>query len=72
MKYKQISRALLIPLGVAVIASSPAPAFAQLEEIVVTARKREESLQNIPVSVLAISGQQIEEQGLYDLAALAP
>jgi len=71
MKYKQISRALL-SLGVAVIASSPAPAFAQLEEIVVTARKREESLQNIPVSVLAISGQQIEEQGLYDLAALAP
>ena len=43
-----------------------------LEEIVVTARKREESLQDVPISVMAISGDFIEQQGLVDFQALAP
>lgn len=51
----------------------PAQAGAQaLEEIVVTARKREESLQDVPISVHAISGDFIENQGLVDFQALAP
>jgi iron complex outermembrane receptor protein len=72
MKYNRISKAVLIPLGVAILATSSAPAFAQLEEIVVTARRRAESLQDVPISVQAISGEQIAEQGLIDLASLAP
>ena len=43
-----------------------------LEEIVVTARKREESLQDVPISVMAISGDVIEQQGILDFQALAP
>jgi len=46
------------------------PANAQelaLEEIVVTARKREESLQDIPVSVTVFTADQIDRAGFLDL-----
>src|SRR3954469_18680434 len=36
-------------------------AHAQVAEVVVTARKREENIQNIPVAVTAVSGKQIEQ-----------
>ena len=36
------------------------PAFAQLDEIVVTAQKREQNLQEVPISVSALTGQQFE------------
>ena len=45
------------------------------EEIVVTARKRDESLQDVPVAVTAFSGDLIERRGLAtmrDVAALTP
>ncbi len=45
---------------------------ADLEEIIVTARKREESLQDVPISIQAISGDQVAEQGIVDLQQLAP
>ena len=35
-----------------------------LEDIVVTARRREESLQGVPVAITAITGAQLEEKGL--------
>jgi len=46
-----------------------------IEEVVVTARKREESLQNVPVAVTALSPTQIEQSGvqtLIDVAKLVP
>jgi iron complex outermembrane receptor protein len=36
------------------------PAFAQLDEIVVTAQKREQNLQEVPISVSALTGEQFE------------
>ena len=36
------------------------PAFAQLDEIVVTAQKREQNLQEVPISVSALIGEQFE------------
>ncbi|MEZ5566310.1 MAG: TonB-dependent receptor [Gammaproteobacteria bacterium] len=50
-------------------------ANAQVEEVVVTTRKREENLQSVPISVTALSTQQIERQGitdLYDVSQLVP
>ena len=41
-----------------------------LQEIVVTARKRVENLQEVPVSVVAIGAEQIERRGLNNLADL--
>lgn len=46
-----------------------------IEEVVVTARKREESLQNVPVAVTALSPSQIEQSGIQsviDVAKLVP
>lgn len=46
-----------------------------LQEVVVTARKREERLQDVPVSVSAISGQTLEEKQITqakDIAAIVP
>ena len=37
---------------------------AELEEVVVTARKKTESLQDTPISVTALSGDRLEDMGL--------
>ena len=42
-----------------------------LEEIVVTARKREETLQSIPIAVTAFSGNGLELRGYSDISAIA-
>ena len=39
-----------------------------LEEVVVTARKREENLQDVSMSITAISSQEIEKLGLSNIA----
>jgi len=52
------------------------PSYAvELEEIVVTARKKEESQQVVPVAVTALSGQAIKQeavQNVLDLASSTP
>lgn len=40
---------------------------ASLEEITVTARKREESMQNVAASIQAITGSQLKRQGLLNM-----
>lgn len=50
-------------------------AVADSQEIVVTARKREETLRNVPISATAITGDTIEKRGLTsvkDVALLTP
>ncbi|HYC05211.1 MAG TPA: TonB-dependent receptor [Azospirillaceae bacterium] len=44
-----------------------AAATAGLEEIIVTARKRSETLQDVPFSINALSGNQLQERGAADL-----
>jgi len=48
-----------------------APAFAQLEEVLVTAQKREESLQEVPLSVSAISGAMIREMDYTQISEVS-
>lgn len=46
-----------------------------LEEVVVTARKREESLQDAPISITAFSGEGLEQRnitGLADISQITP
>lgn len=70
------SVALVSTLSVnAQAADAPKEMAAQLEEIIVTARMREESLQSVPVAVNAFSARQIEDAGIYrpgDFIALSP
>ncbi len=42
-----------------------------LEEVVVTARKREESLQDVPIAVTALTADSIEERNINNLTDLA-
>ena len=46
-------------------------AHAQLEEIIVTATKRVESSQDIPLSIETVSGETMMDMGITDLAELA-
>jgi len=51
------------------------PALAQLDEITVTAQKREQTLQDVPISISAVSGDSIEKRGFdnfSDLSAMVP
>src|SRR5271169_1793768 len=62
-------------LAAEVRAEAPADAPAALEEIVVTAQKRSESLQSVPVSVTVLTSAQLSELKLdtpSDLAAQVP
>ena len=65
-------------LGAAIAASAPCAVYAQqtgIEEVIVTAQKREENLQDVPIAISALSVGQIEARGIdnvLDLRALAP
>ncbi len=56
--------------GAASTSEQVSPAAAQLEEVVVTAQKRSENLQNVPISVTAVSGDQITARQIYDPSQL--
>ncbi len=67
------------PLAVTVVALTTfmfaGSSFAQIDEIIVTARKKEENLQDVPVSVTAFSRDAIERKGINrigDIAKLTP
>lgn len=51
--------------------SLPAAAAPALEEIIVTAQKREESLSDVPISIVAISGDRLNQSGIKDLSQLS-
>ena len=51
-------------LATTALVASVAPAFAQIEEIVVTTRKRAENLQEIPIIVTAFTAENIERKGI--------
>jgi iron complex outermembrane receptor protein len=77
MKRSTLSVAIR-PLAVLMIAAVPeTPAVAQqqpafsLEEVVVTARRREENLMEVPLAISAVSAQDIEAAGIRDLNTLA-
>ena len=52
------------------VSAQQRPDPGQLEEIIVTAEKRETTVQNTPISLTAVSGQDIQARGLTDLADL--
>ncbi|MFM7785834.1 MAG: TonB-dependent receptor plug domain-containing protein, partial [Gammaproteobacteria bacterium] len=62
-----------LALAIAMFIGAPPAAQAQqggLEEIVVTAQKREQSLQDAPIAVTAFSAADLEQQGISDIGEL--
>ncbi len=55
-------------IALAIGSTVPIAAIAQIEEVVVTTRKREENLQDIPLAVSAITAEQIQRQGINSLS----
>ena len=58
-------------VALAIAAISSGTNAAELEEVIVTAQKRAESLQDVPVSLVAISGTKIAEAGLHSFQELS-
>ncbi|WP_088309775.1 TonB-dependent receptor [Novosphingobium sp. B 225] len=63
--------ALLTPQMVWAQDGAPAEEAGGLEEIVVTAQKREEGLSRVPISIAAVSGDAIAEKGTANLEQLS-
>ena len=69
MVSSRFTGAFLAIIMVALIA--PTISWAQIEEIVVTTRRRAESLQDVPISVDAFTDQQIRRQGITNIADIS-
>jgi len=73
--FKRTKLSLLI--GSAVAFSGTGPAFAQssgafvIEEVVVTAQKREESLQDTPIAITAFTSDALADKGVNDISEIA-
>lgn len=77
MTHRTTLRALLCAASALTGVAITAPAFAQdseasaVEEVIITARKKAESLQDTPVTVTAFSGEKLQEEGITDFQKLA-
>jgi iron complex outermembrane recepter protein len=74
-----ISKGVPLAIALAVVlslnsgASRAADATAgstELQEVVITAQKREQNLQDVPIAVIALSGQELRDAGVTDLKNL--
>jgi len=68
---------LAIALGATVLSGTSVLSLADglLEEVVVTAQKRTQNLQDVPVAVTAFTGEMLRESGvrdMFELSAMAP
>jgi iron complex outermembrane receptor protein len=64
-----------LPVSGPVVAAEPAAQAGTIEQVTVTARRREESLQDVPVAITALTSDQLLEQNvrtLEDMTAYAP
>ena len=62
----------VLPIGFAALLSAETLAQEVLiEEIIVTAQKREQNMQDVPVAVTAYSGELLQESGIKDIRELA-
>jgi iron complex outermembrane recepter protein len=73
LRLLRVAAVAVAAMGTAdVMAADEAPVTApgQLEEIVVTAEKRRESINDVPMSISALTGDQLEQKGIHSVADL--
>lgn len=68
-----LTKVILLPVTLCVVGLPLAAAAAEatVEEIVVTARKRAETVQDVPLSIQALTDEEIERSNIGDLADVA-
>ncbi|MFM1916695.1 MAG: hypothetical protein RJB01_210 [Actinomycetota bacterium] len=74
-KSQQVLKVSVVALTVSALFSSGAWAQEKIEEVVVTAQKREQKVQDVPISITAITAQSIEDRGIesvQDLNGIVP
>jgi len=76
MKFMICSKPRLTSLviGVGAVFAAASPAFAQrsqIEEVVVTAQHRAQSIQDVPITVTAISAAELEAGNIFDIGSIA-
>jgi iron complex outermembrane recepter protein len=59
------------PIAMAEDAPSADPPAGTLKEVIVTAQKRSEPLQRVPISIAAVTSQEIEQRSMTDLQQVA-
>ena len=57
--------------ALALATASQVASAQQLEEVIVTAQKKVESLQDVPISVVAMQGEQIQQAGIQNMMQLS-
>ena len=67
----KISISLLMSVLLIMLLCVSSMSYAALEEVVVTAQKRVESVQDIPISITALSGDELADRGLTDMQDVA-
>jgi iron complex outermembrane receptor protein len=60
-----------LSIGIAALFTANS-AFAQLEEVLVTAQKREQSLQEVPISISAVDQELLEQTGVNTITEVIP
>ncbi len=66
-----IAISLLLVIPVSANSQEEAGSRAVLDEVTVTARKREEGLNDVPIAITAMTGDMIQESNLSDISGLA-
>lgn len=67
-KHNLLAAAIALSLAAPTIAQDASPA---LEEVMVTAQKRPQSLRDVPLSVNALSGEKLESAGITNIETMA-
>jgi iron complex outermembrane receptor protein len=73
--YFALAAALTLPASPALHAAEAAEAGNEIEEVLVTSRRREESMQDVPISITALGGAALESRGItssFGLSGLVP
>lgn len=71
------TRSVFLTTGAIASLAVPTPSFAQkagattMDEVVVTARRREEMVQDVPISISALSGEALKRQGVQNINDIA-
>jgi iron complex outermembrane recepter protein len=53
------------------LAAAPAPAAGGVEEVVVTAQKTAQNVQNVPIAITAVTAKALQQKGINDVAKLS-